>query len=116
MPGGKKHRLRGTILAVTVGAMAALTPSPALAGQHGWGRGHREDHHAARELVRSGEILPLRRVLAKAMEQQPGRVLEAEFESEDGRHIYEVMILDNGGKVWELKLDARDGRLLERED
>lgn len=111
----KNPMVRGLALAAMVATGIGLLASATTASERGWGDGHRDDHHAARELVRSGEILPLRKVLDLAEGHQPGKVLEAEFEHDHGRPVYEVLILDDDGKVWELELDARDGRLLEME-
>ena len=65
-----------------------------------------------RPLSDSGAILSLSDVLERARALRPGRVLEAELEDEDGRYIYEVEMLDEEGRVWELYSDARSGELL----
>ncbi len=74
-----------------------------------------DDHETARHLSEAGEILPLEMILEQAQQHQPGRVLEVEFEKQHERYIYEIEILNPKGVVWELKLDARTGQLLERE-
>ena len=107
-----RYRAPAALLATVV----ALGAVPAGAsGPHGWRHGDRDDHHAARRLVKRGEILPMGKVLKQALRHQPGRLLEAEFETEDGRHLYEFEILDAEGQVWELEMDAADGRLLKKE-
>ena len=72
-----------------------------------------DDHVRARDLVESGEILPLEKLLQTAFEGQQWRLLEAELEREHGRYIYELEILDNKGKVREHKYDAKTGELLQ---
>ncbi|MBW8366579.1 MAG: PepSY domain-containing protein [Arenimonas sp.] len=70
-----------------------------------------EGSRRAREGVRSGELLPLERLLADALRQHPGDVLEVELD--DGE--YEIEILREDGRVVELTFDARSGRLIESE-
>ena len=73
------------------------------------------DHEAAYELSREGRILPLEQILEQQRRDRPGRVLEVELEREDGRLVYELELLDAGGRVWELYYDAASGQLLESE-
>ena len=74
------------------------------------------DHMTARKLLESGEILPLEQIVTGARAARPGEVIETELEREDGRYVYEVEILDATGRVWEVKLDAKTGELLEIEE
>ena len=74
-----------------------------------------DDHDQARRLKEAGKILPLQEIVKKAQEVQSGRVIEVDFENEDGRHIYEVELLDANGEVWELLFDAETGALIKRE-
>lgn len=69
----------------------------------------------AQHLTEEGEILPLAQVLAELRQQYPGHAIEVELEREHGRYIYEIEWLDPEGRVWEFKIDARNGELLERE-
>ena len=89
--------------------LVVLSLLPALAAAD------RDDHVRARELQARGEILPLSVILEHTRRVQPGRVLEVELERDDGIWTYELEVLDPQGRVWELRLDARNGRLLERE-
>ena len=73
------------------------------------------DQDAARGLREAGEIMSLETILEKARVARPGRVLEVELEAEHGRRIYKIEILDQQGTVWEMKLDAATGELLETE-
>jgi len=77
-----------------------------------------DDHERIRALVEAGRILPLEQILERARQRLPGRVLETELETREGRHIYEIEILDRHGRVRELRFDARTGAFLqeERED
>lgn len=69
------------------------------------------DHEAGRAL-RSGEILPLARILELVGPSLQGRVIETELEREHGRWIYEFHVLEPAGGVAELKADARTGAVL----
>ncbi|NOX92161.1 MAG: PepSY domain-containing protein [Gammaproteobacteria bacterium] len=73
-----------------------------------------EDHQKARRLKELGEILPLEQIIRAAKAEQPGRVIEVELENKDGRHVYEVELLDTRGDVWELYFDAATGKLIKR--
>lgn len=68
---------------------------------------------SVRELQEQGDILPLRAILARARGHRPGRVLDTHLEGERDRYIYAIELVDDGGQVWELKLDASTGELLE---
>ena len=74
-------------------------------------------HDEARRLREQGVILPLPAILQKATAVHPGRVLEVELEhrKRDG-YTYEVEIMDDHGTVWELRLDATNGRVLDRDE
>jgi uncharacterized membrane protein YkoI len=74
-----------------------------------------EDYEAARRLTESGAILPLEDLMPIIQAQQPGRILEIELERKRGRFLYEIEILDEQGAVWEFKVDAATGEILERE-
>ena len=76
------------------------------------------DHLTARRLRDSGEILSLEKIAERARAEKAGEILETELKQKRGKYIYEVEILDAGGRVWELKLDARSGALIkiEKED
>ena len=78
-----------------------------------------DDHERARDLVKSGDIIPLNQLLQQVINTDSGkfRLLEAELEHESGRVIYELEIVDEHGVVRELLFDAKTGELLdEKED
>lgn len=64
------------------------------------------------------DLIPLEEIIAKAKQEKGGRVVEAELDRDFGRYVYEVEIVDDAGVEWELKYDARTGKLLrtERDD
>ena len=67
----------------------------------------------ARRLRDAGAILPLEEILAVVADRQAGRVLETELEREDGRYVYEIELLDAGGRVHEFEVDAATARVLD---
>ena len=73
-----------------------------------------ENHEQARRLKESGQILPLEQIIKAAQAEHPGRVIEVDLENKKGRHVYEVELLDQQGKVWELYFDAVSGELIKR--
>jgi len=94
-------------------AMVALaTPALTLASDK-----HDEaDQRAASAALARGEILPIVRVLAIATERVPGDVLKVKLERESFGFKYEVKILTRSGRVREVEVDARTGRILKIED
>jgi uncharacterized membrane protein YkoI len=74
-----------------------------------------EGYEEARRLTESGVILPLEEIIPIIQAQQSGRILELELERERGRYLYEIELLDARGAVWEFKVNAATGEILERE-
>jgi uncharacterized membrane protein YkoI len=73
------------------------------------------DQDDAIRLKQTGEILPLESILEKARQRHDGKVIGVELEREHGSFIYEIKMLDNEGLLWEMKINARDGAVLEEE-
>ncbi len=74
------------------------------------------DQDRARAAVQSGQVLPLSVVLARLERELPGQMLEVELEQEDGRWVYEVKLLQAGGRLMKLGLDAGTGAVLKRRE
>lgn len=72
-------------------------------------------HSEARMLRESGKILPLETIIEKSKAFRQGEVIDTELEREKGMLVYEIEILDDQGRVWELEFDATNGDLLELE-
>ena len=70
------------------------------------------DQDRARAALQAGEILPLATILARLAQTQPGQVLEVELERKEGRWLYEIKLLQPGGSLLKLELDARSGEVL----
>ena len=72
------------------------------------------EHDAVRAIKQRGDILSLDQILRDARGQHAGRVLESELERNDGRYVYEVELVDDQGRVWKMKFDARTGEVLKQ--
>jgi uncharacterized membrane protein YkoI len=72
------------------------------------------DHDRARQAVQSGQVLPLPAVLEQLAREVPSQVLEVELERDDGRWIYEIKLLQTGGQLVKLKVDAQTAQVLRR--
>lgn len=66
-------------------------------------------------LKETGDIMSLEALLRQVRQEYPGRVIEIEFDEENGRYVYELEIVDDEGIVWDIELDARSGELIKRE-
>lgn len=79
-----------------------------------------DDHDRARQALEAGEVLPLRTILERVEREYPGQVIDVELEREHGnkldRWVYEVKVLRSGGSLVKLKVDARDGTILQGKD
>lgn len=80
---------------------------PAQAGER---RDH--DHDRARAALQAGEVMPLQKVLETLQRSHPGEVLEVELEHENGRWVYEFKLLQSGGRLVRLDVDARTAAVL----
>lgn len=96
---------------VTLPLVVALAATGAQAADS-----KKKDHEAARMALARHEVLPLTRILAIAEQRAPGEVLKVELEEDDGRMKYELKILARNGRVLELELDAKTGATLKLEE
>ena len=94
-------------------ALALVLLAGALAAPAWADHGPREDHELARQALQQGRVLPLRQVLDGVERDYGGQVLKIEFETEGGRFIYEIRLLQADGRMAKLKVDAVDGKVLE---
>ncbi len=84
---------------------AALLPAGASYGGE-------SDHEQARHALEAGEILPLRTVMDRVERDYPGQIVKIEFERDDGMWLYKIKVLQSGGRLVKIKIDARDGSVL----
>ena len=95
--------------------VAVLLLVLALGGPQGLSARDRGDHDRAREAVEAGQILPLKAVLARVEREAPGaQVLEVELERHDVAWLYEIKLLQPGGVITKLRIDARTGEPIRR--
>lgn len=73
------------------------------------------DQSEIRELVRQGEIMPLETILTQFPAKDFGKLLDLEVEREDGVVVYEFEFLRADGRIVEIEVDARNGKILEQE-
>ena len=79
-------------------------------------RDKKNEHNVVREALQRGEVLPLEKILAIASQQVPGDVIEVELENKKQALVYEIKILTITGRVREVKIDARTGKVIKIED
>lgn len=60
----------------------------------------------------AGHVLPLPTLLERLRRTHPGQVLELELESEGGRWVYEVKLLQANGQLLKIDVDAATGQVL----
>lgn len=75
-----------------------------------------DDHDRARDAVLQQRARPLAEILGVVARTVPGKVLDAELETDDGQVVYELKILTREGRLVELHVDAASGMILKRED
>lgn len=69
------------------------------------------DHDRARSAVEAGQIRPLQDILAEVRREVPGRMLDARLQ-QNGRWVYEVILLQANGQVVAVTVDAQTARIL----
>jgi uncharacterized membrane protein YkoI len=99
-------------LAIPLFALAlALAP---LAGRPAVAEEGESDHDQDRALqaLQRGEILPLDKVLTGLSARHPGELIGVELERRGGRWVYEVRLIDGTGRLVDLDVDARTGKVI----
>lgn len=77
-----------------------------------WGLAHSsEDLQGQKEGLLTAK-LSIEEAILTAKSKFPGQALEAEFENEKGKAVYEIEIASSTGAVTEVKVDAQSGELL----
>lgn len=72
------------------------------------------DQELARQLTRSGAIVPLEDVIASTVKEFGGNLLEASLENRGGQYVYELQMLMSDGVVWEYTYDAKTAKLIKK--
>ena len=71
-----------------------------------------DDSKEVRRLVLEKEIVPLESLMPSIRSHGDWTLLEIELEHEGDRLIYEVELLDEDGRVYEIRYDAKTGQEL----
>lgn len=77
-----------------------------------------DDHERAglAAAIKSGEIMTLSDILAAVRPRLEGRIVEIEFDREDGVPVYEFYVLRDDGRRLEYEIDARSATILSLEN
>ncbi|MFZ5738802.1 putative membrane protein YkoI [Rhodopseudomonas thermotolerans] len=93
-------------------AAASLPSARLLAHDHIHGaHDRRHDHDEARRAVERGEIRPLTELLAMVRDKLPGEITGVEIERHHDRWLYEFIVVDKAGRLYEVYLDALSGEI-----
>jgi hypothetical protein len=105
---------RRSVLAALIGAplLAAASGLTAHAQIGMRRRRFRELQERIRELVRSGEVRPLREVVAALMVEVEGEILNVDFHQFDEDYYYQFRMLTDAGKIEEFFVHARTTEIL----
>lgn len=87
--------------------LALLDVAPARADDD-----RREDHEEARRALEHGEVRPLAEIRRLAADRLDGRVVGVELERDGGRYVYEFKVIAPDGRLLEVVVDARTGAVL----
>jgi uncharacterized membrane protein YkoI len=90
-----------SILLLAAVTLSAAEPRPAAA----------RDHDDVRRAVERGEIRPLAEILDAVQGKLPGEVAGVEIEQKSGRWLYEFRVVDDKGRLFEVYVDARSGKI-----
>ncbi len=96
---------------ISVGALAVASLLPSLS------EAATKDHERARKAVKSGKILPLKKVLQRIAKKYPGKVVDADVrevlnkKSKKKEWLYFLKVIDKKGRVTDLIVDARTAKL-----
>ena len=69
------------------------------------------DHDKARRAVEAGEIRSLADILDAIKGKLPGDVVGVKLEREAGAWMYELRVVDEKGRLFEIHVDARSGEI-----
>ncbi len=110
--GGQIAPVRRTFL-IGAGAfaVACLLPQP------GYAQSDAKAHERARKAVKSGQILPLKKVLQRISKKYPGKVVDADVREVPDKKtkrkewLYFLKVVDTKGRVTDLVVDAKTAKV-----
>ena len=104
------HLLTQARMVLLLAALASMA-APSLARDD-----DPERRDAVRRAVEAGDVLPLSQILQKVRGRVSGDITGIEIEREEGRWRYEFRVIDHGGRVLEVHVDARSGNIEQIEE
>ncbi|WP_022722898.1 PepSY domain-containing protein [Rhodopseudomonas sp. B29] len=105
----RRHLLRAVVAALF---LVAPGVGHAHDGGHGDEHGHgRHDHDEARLAVERGEIRPLAELLTVIRGKLPGEITGVEIERHHGEWLYEFIVVDKAGRLFEVYVDPNSGAI-----
>lgn len=108
------------LLAFPAMAASSSSSSSSSSQSRNGSSSHRESHSSssqsdqddARDALRRGKVMPLTAILEIVARREPGTVLDAELETEDGVLTYKIDLLSDAGRKVRFRLNARTGEVL----
>jgi uncharacterized membrane protein YkoI len=97
-------------------ALSLVLGGCALADGDDYGSERR--HEGAELAIRgteTGEFVPLASIIVAVRKKYAGEIVETEFESSGPAPYYEFHLLADDGRVSEVRVDAKSGRILGKE-
>ncbi|MFC2969668.1 PepSY domain-containing protein [Acidimangrovimonas pyrenivorans] len=91
-------------LGLALALAAAAVTAPARADD--------DDHDRARDALKSDQVMPLAQIMTAVETKLKARVIKVEFEDHNGGYRYEFELIDPHGKVSEVTVDARTGKVV----
>ena len=89
----------------------ALILATALVAAGGGASAFARDHDDARRAVEAGEIRPYADILSVVKGKLPGEVVGVKLEREGGVWMYELRVVDDKGRLFEVHVDAKSGKV-----
>lgn len=90
--------------------MSFLASSAAADDGRGHGGGH--DHDRARDAVARQDARRLADILPAIERRYRARMVEVEFEAEDGLLVYKIELITASGRIIEVEVDAATGAIV----
>jgi uncharacterized membrane protein YkoI len=101
--------LRRTFPIISLAMLAAALAFPIAA------RADDDDHERARSALEQGKARPLAEILRDVGPKLGGRIVDVEFDTENGVYVYEFKVIRPDGRVREVYVNAQTGRILKVE-
>lgn len=105
--------IRNILLMVVFGVALPLAASNGIAHPHHHSKTPPLSAEQARKAYQQGHVLSLRKVAAQTLEQFPGKVLKAVLTHNEDEWVYTLVILQEGGYITKVWVDAQDGKLID---